>query len=431
MDRRAQIGWMVLVIAAASWGSVALAQGDPNKTRELYTQCEALMTAQKPCRALVRCEEAVSEMALNKIRALTDQARAACVEEKQERRRQREAKRRCEHGKKRSAATLDHCCWEGQGWADGACVGVPARCPEGYVLDAVASLCAQTPCPKGQHHTDALHCCWPEQVWFEEKQRCLGIPSCPAGLRADGEVCVVSIPDQDLDGIPDQEDECPTVAEDYDQFEDVDGCPEPDNDRDGVCDAIFAGMVQGEGVVGDLECDGADSCPLVAEDLDGFEDGDGCPDEDNDRDGIADRVDLCPDTFGVPSHNGCVPPPDYSLKIAGWTSVGVGAILVGTGTGLLLSTISDREALNNPSVSIDGEEVVLSLTEGEAKALHDSIAEKDTAAGITLGIGGAALVTGAILLVIDALDEEALPAAPTLSLTPDGEGALFLLQRRW
>lgn len=39
----------------------------------------------------------------------------------------------------------------------------------------------------------------------------------------------------------------------------------------------------------------ADRCPNVPEDVDGFEDRDGCPELDNDRDGLRDRIDHCPD----------------------------------------------------------------------------------------------------------------------------------------
>ena len=49
---------------------------------------------------------------------------------------------------------------------------------------------------------------------------------------------------------------------------------------------------------GDRDGDGllaaADRCPSVAEDLDGHEDADGCPDLDDDHDAIADAFDLCP-----------------------------------------------------------------------------------------------------------------------------------------
>jgi hypothetical protein len=100
--------------------------------------------------------------------------------------------------------------------------------------------------------------------------------------------------DTDKDGIKDTSDSCPTEAEDFDGFEDEDGCPELDNDNDGFLDVN-------------------DKCPYWAEDKDTFEDGDGCPEEDNDGDGIKDGYDACPmtaeDRDGWDDEDGC-PDPD-------------------------------------------------------------------------------------------------------------------------
>jgi outer membrane protein OmpA-like peptidoglycan-associated protein len=73
-----------------------------------------------------------------------------------------------------------------------------------------------------------------------------------------------------------------------DGYLDMDGCPEPDNDLDGILDA-------------------ADKCPLQPEDPDGFQDDDGCPDNDNDNDTVMDVDDICPNTPGQPGGNrpGC------------------------------------------------------------------------------------------------------------------------------
>jgi OOP family OmpA-OmpF porin len=65
--------------------------------------------------------------------------------------------------------------------------------------------------------------------------------------------------DRDGDGIPDDKDKCPDRAEDFDGFEDADGCPDIDNDGDHVLDI-------------------ADKCPMQPETMNGFEDEDGCPD---------------------------------------------------------------------------------------------------------------------------------------------------------
>ena len=47
----------------------------------------------------------------------------------------------------------------------------------------------------------------------------------------------VQIPDNDQDSILDVDDACPMEAEDFDNFEDEDGCPDTDNDQDGLLDA--------------------------------------------------------------------------------------------------------------------------------------------------------------------------------------------------
>jgi len=61
-------------------------------------------------------------------------------------------------------------------------------------------------------------------------------------------------------GIPDKVDLCPNDPEDFDGFEDEDGCPDPDNDHDRIPDKL-------------------DKCPNEPETYNGFEDEDGCPDK--------------------------------------------------------------------------------------------------------------------------------------------------------
>ena len=96
--------------------------------------------------------------------------------------------------------------------------------------------------------------------------------------------------DSDGDGIANKNDLCPDDPEDIDNFEDHDGCPDPDNDGDGILDVD-------------------DPCPLDPEDHDGFQDEDGCPDPDNDGDGIMDGQDQCPDEAedfdGFQDEDGC------------------------------------------------------------------------------------------------------------------------------
>jgi outer membrane protein OmpA-like peptidoglycan-associated protein len=99
-------------------------------------------------------------------------------------------------------------------------------------------------------------------------------------------VIVPKVGDRDGDGLKDDVDKCPDDPEDMDGFEDDDGCPDPDNDKDGIVDRH-------------------DKCPNEPEDKDGFEDTDGCPDPDNDKDGVLDVDDKCPNDPGPKENLGC------------------------------------------------------------------------------------------------------------------------------
>lgn len=96
--------------------------------------------------------------------------------------------------------------------------------------------------------------------------------------------------DTDGDGIPDDVDRCPADPEDVDGFEDEDGCPDPDNDGDGILDID-------------------DGCPNEPGVASGDPKKHGCPVFDRDGDGIYDDDDACPDEPGVadpdPKKNGC------------------------------------------------------------------------------------------------------------------------------
>jgi outer membrane protein OmpA-like peptidoglycan-associated protein len=100
--------------------------------------------------------------------------------------------------------------------------------------------------------------------------------------------------DPDKDGVVGAADECPSDPEDMDGFQDENGCPDADNDGDGIADA-------------------ADKCQMEPEDKDSFADDDGCPDPDNDTDGVPDAADKCPtdaeDKDAFQDEDGC-PDPD-------------------------------------------------------------------------------------------------------------------------
>lgn len=153
----------------------------------------------------------------------------------------------------------------------------------------------QLPSQLTQPKADAS-CPWPVEDYdgFEDDDGCLD-------------------PDNDNDGVPDVDDLCPNVAgpkqgcphkdTDGDRIPDTldacpkhpapntqDGCPTTDRDKDGILDHL-------------------DACPTQPEDLDHYKDDDGCPDPDNDNDGILDAQDKCPnhpETFNkLADDDGC------------------------------------------------------------------------------------------------------------------------------
>ncbi len=139
----------------------------------------------------------------------------------------------------------------------------------------------------------------------------------------DGDGC----PDDDNDGDrrDDANDKCSTQAEDFDGFEDDDGCPEADNDGDGILDLDDTCQNDAEDKRDPFPTDGCpwdkrdtdvdgvmdniDECPSDAEDKDGFEDWNGCPDFDQDKDDVPDEDDQCPvcaeDKDGFADTDGC------------------------------------------------------------------------------------------------------------------------------
>ena len=88
----------------------------------------------------------------------------------------------------------------------------------------------------------------------------------PAPVASVAEVKLLPPPDRDSDTIPDARDACPDEPEDLDKFEDDDGCVDRDNDSDGIPDAheFVAGRW--------TRCDVCPADPASPGDLDG------CPD---------------------------------------------------------------------------------------------------------------------------------------------------------
>lgn len=144
--------------------------------------------------------------------------------------------------------------------------------------------------------------------------------------------------DRDGDGILDPVDKCPDQPENYNGFQDEDGCPDdPDTDGDGIPDSVDQCVLDPEDKDGYLDTDGCpeldndldgipdatDKCPNEPEDLDGYEDQDGCPDPDNDKDTVPDVKDQCPnepgsttqEPLGCPVKNALVVVTDCEVKI--------------------------------------------------------------------------------------------------------------------
>lgn len=92
------------------------------------------------------------------------------------------------------------------------------------------------------------------------------VPGCPG-------------PDTDGDGVPDVADACPDALETLDGVTDLDGCPDLDVDNDGLIGSD-------------------DACPQQAHPT-------GCPPPDNDGDGLPYATDYCPSVPGPAELHGC------------------------------------------------------------------------------------------------------------------------------
>jgi len=116
--------------------------------------------------------------------------------------------------------------------------------------------------------------------------------------------------DRDDDTVQDSMDSCPDDPEDLDGHMDEDGCPDCDHDvqwmmcsydeAGGSCPGATMDDLDGDGIGNDI-----DACPQLPEDIDAFEDDDGCPEHDNDSDCLPDASDKCPNTPGPVSSGGC------------------------------------------------------------------------------------------------------------------------------
>ncbi|MGE6761436.1 Ig-like domain-containing protein [Corallococcus interemptor] len=157
-------------------------------------------------------------------------------------------------------------------------------------------------------------------------------------------------PDDDRDGIPDVSDTCPTEPETVNGYRDDDGCPDTVPEAKpategapatGASTAALALPPPSSDTDGDGIPDAEDRCPTAAEDKDGFEDEDGCPDPDNDKDGIPDTADLCPLEAevinGVKDDDGCPDKGASKVRLEGSRIVILDKVYFATGKDVILA----------------------------------------------------------------------------------------------
>ncbi|SRR5579871_193214 len=141
------------------------------------------------------------------------------------------------------------------------------------------------------------------------------------------------VKDTDKDGVPDDQDLCPTIP----GLKKYNGCPVPDTDHDGIDDEhdsckTIPGLAKYHGCpVPDTDHDGIDdehdSCKTVP----GVAKYHGCPIPDRDGDGINDEEDKCPDVPGTAANNGC---PEIKKEIKEKVNY--------TAKNILFATASDK-----------------------------------------------------------------------------------------
>jgi hypothetical protein len=127
-------------------------------------------------------------------------------------------------------------------------------------------------------------------------------------VEPDSEIVDPPVTDRDLDGVPDDEDNCPDLSNSNQTDENENGIgdlcelePEADDDNDGILNADDNCPLVANNSQSDTDDDGpgnrCDNCPDVANadqaDSDGNGQGDACADRDDD--GVLDAEDNCPD----------------------------------------------------------------------------------------------------------------------------------------
>jgi tetratricopeptide (TPR) repeat protein len=117
------------------------------------------------------------------------------------------------------------------------------------------------------------------------------------------------------------------------------------------------------------------------------------------------------------------PPQSKALLISGWATAGVGIVSLSVGAALLASAESTRDEVTS-TLRAAGTQTVTSLTRQDALSKQEDADSAATTGAVLLGVGGAALATGAILLILHYTDDSSPPSSVGLAplLGPDQVG---------
>jgi OOP family OmpA-OmpF porin len=223
--------------------------------------------------------------------------------------------------------------------------------------------------------------------------------------------------------VPDVSDKCPDDPEDRDGFQDEDGCPDLDNDNDGIPDNF-------------------DQCPNDPEDADGFQDEDGCPDPDNDKDGFPDAEDKCPNQAetlnGFKDDDGCPDPGaeivhllpgnitvDDRIGFAGGKSKTGKPILKESSArdvnlvGLIMKGHTEITKLR---IEVHAEGVSKVDTQARADAIKDALVAKGVAAARLEAVGAMGGGSHVDFIIVTTAAPKA-PGQPADAAKPAGTGA--------
>lgn len=165
------------------------------------------------------------------------------------------------------------------------------------------------------------------------------------------------------------------------------GAHEPLVERPAPVAAPIPDDVDGDAVFGD-------GCPCEPEDVDGFQDEDGCPDPDDDGDRIVDACDVCPrepETYqGIDDLDGC---PDQSVCVFGPAaevafSANLSAVDVDRELAPLLDALGQADVLG---VTLQG-----STVDGEPDELGPARCELVRALLVQRGVDPASITVSAL-----------------------------------